>query len=521
MAQKLMVYDGLSVKGISPWDLDSDKGWTPLNGPTKQVGIDLYFARVPWLYRGVMDRANNVASMPFAVMRGGTDFADNQVWDVQKTDLAFLSNPKRLFHQLEQSLAMTRRAYVFLETNASGYVKAIKYCNPYSITEKYNEDTGELMGYERTYGKRGLKMEVAPENILAIYGPDFLTETGPAQTSDAKAALTAAGVLFNADRFIANYFERGAIKATILTVDGGRDEAERLQSWWGDVIQGVKNAWSAVVLRMKEVKATVIGEGLESLQNNELTTERRQDIATALGVPESHLWSAAANYATKAEDEKQYIKGTITPECELIAEAFNAQLFTKAHRLDGYAIEFRPETLEIFQADAAEQAQAASTFAELFEKFPTFDLWEQSLIMHGYELPDKLTAAAKKYYADKESRAEEMAQAMAEPPETGQTGQDDDEPEQDEPPQPNEQEVRSVLAAWKRKAELFYKKTGSALCPFETTIIPADQQAAIRAALARVENKDDIKAAMDAQPDYLGELRRANDLLERMMAASG
>ena len=50
----------------------------------------------------------------------------------------------------------------------------------------------------------------------------------------------------------------------------------------------------------------------------------------------------------------------------------------------------------------------------------------------------------------------------------------------------------------RKKAELAFKKTGSAEVEFVTRIIPHNQQEAIRAALATAQSQDDIRSAMDA-----------------------
>lgn len=492
MARQVQVlFDG--KKSIPVWDVDSMVGWTAIGG-SQPTGIDLYFSRVPWLYRGVVARADGVSSMPFAVVKGKRDFDTSQDY---QNKLEFLPDPELLFDLIEQSLAMMGRAYVFLETNAYGVVKAAKFCSPSTVTEVRNEDTGVLEGYKRTYGKRGKVQEIKPRNMVAIYDPNYTVDDGPADVSAAKAALTAAGVLYNADRFIANYFERGAIKATILTVDGGnRDEAERLQTWWGDVVAGVKNAWSAIVLRMKGVVATVIGEGLESLQNNDMTTERRQDIATALGVPESKLWSSAANYATRVEDEKDWYNGTIIPECKTIARAFNTQLFTAEHKLEGYKLVFRHETLDVFQEDVNEQAQAAKSFVEFLKACNSEALAVATAAMIGFELSAEMKAAITAEFAEREKRAAEMQQQLAgNAPGQDQPGREDSQ-DDDEPEQPNP--MREEMRKWERKALNALKRGKSAAVNFESDLIPASLSGAIQGQLEAAQNPTDLHKIFNA-----------------------
>jgi hypothetical protein len=495
--QKAMIFDGL--KSVPVFGLDGDRGWTILAGDeTRQEGPALYYQRVPWLFRAVTDRANNVARMPWFVVKNKTDldgFADYQ------NKLGFLPNPRRLLHQVEQSLAMTGSAYLFLETNSAGYIKNIVYCKPTSIDEVRDPVSNELKLYRRRVGSSTKDVPIA--NIVAIYAPDYLTEDGPGSVSAAAAALMAAGVMFNTAGFVASFFRRGAIKATVLTAENtSQPEAERLQTWWEDVVSGVKNAWSAIVLRGKNVVATIIGEGLESLQNDSLTTTQRQEIATALGVPESRMWSSAANYATRQLDEKAYYEGTIIPECDLIAEAFNGQVFTAAHNLVGYKLEARYETLDIFQVDNNEQAQA---FAQYVTGGMKPSIAAQVL---GIELPKGVE------YEDLDP--EPQPAALVE----GTLPADEKKPpaEGDKEPPANPQEMRSVLSAWKRKAELSLKKNNTANCDFVTTIIPAVQQEAIRAALAGCTLPAQVKQVFEQVAiEPQAEDNKANELMERAL----
>jgi hypothetical protein len=55
---------------------------------------------------------------------------------------------------------------------------------------------------------------------------------------------------------------------------------------------------------------------MESLTNSELTTERRQSIATALGVPHSIVAADAANFATAQQDEINFLNNCIIPKAD-------------------------------------------------------------------------------------------------------------------------------------------------------------------------------------------------------------
>ena len=317
----------------------------------------------------------------------------------------------------------------------------------------------------------------------------------------------------------------------MLTVESASPgEQERLQHWWDDVVAGVKNAWSAIVLRGKMNAPVVIGEGLDGVENNKLTTSRRQDISTALGIPESRLWSAAANMATRKEDEAAYFRGTIIPECQLIAEALNEQVFSALHKLDGYRIEFTPEVLDIFQEDEVERTASYNAFMDAIMKAPTYELAIEVMTMYGFEFSEALDAAIKAYFAGKEERADAPEPGVSENVTQDETVTEDEQPAM--PDRDREPATRAMLKNWKRKAIHALKLTGKACVPWETDLIPATQLADISASLAACETKTQIEAVFDGikidtaepvqetvAPDPLAdELKRATDLLERIMA---
>ena len=119
-------FDG--KKAINAWDVDDLTGWTVLGDRGTEAR---YFASVPWLYRAVKDRSNNVARMPFSIMRGDEEVDSSGKYS---NALTFLPNPRALFSRIEMSVAMTGKAYLIIERNRGGYVKGLKYCAQTSIT---------------------------------------------------------------------------------------------------------------------------------------------------------------------------------------------------------------------------------------------------------------------------------------------------------------------------------------------------------------------------------------------------
>jgi hypothetical protein len=299
------------------------------------------------------------------------------------------------------------------------------------------------------------------------------------------------------------------------------------------------------VFRGKAIEPIKIGEGVADSESQEVVTVRRQDICSAMGIPESRLWSSAANKATRAEDEAAYFRGTIIPECQLIAEVLNEQVFSALHKLDGWRIEFTPEVLDIFQEDEVERTASYNGFMDAVLKAPTYELAIEVMTMYGFEFSEKLDAAIKAYFESKAEAAAVVAEQTQPTEPTAPMSEETPEAEDEQPTVPDrdrEPATRAMLKNWKRKAIHALKLTQSANVPWETDLLPAAQLADITASLAACETKAQVEAVFDAieiqeakggdtnnqshpvvgsQDDPLAqELKRATDLLERFLAAS-
>ena len=342
------------VKGLS---LTNDSDWVRVLGG-EQGGGDLgaAFRSVAWLHRGVMLRAQAIAGLPFAILKGGREIERSSGY---ANRLGFFPDPARLLGLLEAALTLYGYAYLFVRRNRVRPL-GLRYLDPTTIEPLIDERAG-LTGFKR-HLSAGTD-DFAPEDLVYFWGVDPFVEIGHPSSSAAKAALSAANVLLNVDHFAANFFKRGAIRATVFSAPEGIPEAERLRfrDWLRRFFGGgLETAHAIEVLNADRTEATVIGEGLGELANHSLTKEKREDIATALGVPHSLLFSNAATYATARQEEMSFQMHTVLPEAEFIQQTLNEQLFMKA----GYRFEFRPEEMSAFQEEEALRAEAFSHLAE-------------------------------------------------------------------------------------------------------------------------------------------------------------
>ncbi|KKT30747.1 MAG: hypothetical protein UW18_C0011G0008 [Microgenomates group bacterium GW2011_GWF1_44_10] len=467
----LTLFDG--AKSINAWNVDDLTGWT-LTSEKQNSAESFFFRRVPWLYSAVMMRSGEVANMSFDIKQNDKVYETSTNY---QNKLKFLPMPQSLFLKLMVSKLMTGKAYLLIEANKNGYVQNLKYLVPTTIEEEYN-DIGELKSYKRTLPTQTLHIE--PKFIIPFYEPDYMSEVGAGEISPAKAALMSAGILFNIDDFVGNFFKRGAIKATIFTTLGfSRQEAEKMADWLSDKVEGIKNAWANLVLKGENVKPVVIGEGLESLNNDSLTKTQRENITACLGIPESLLWSAAATNDVRHDDQKQFYTATVIPDCNSIASVLNSKLFTAEWKLQGYKIDFQYESLDIFQEDAKFQAEAVGAFVT--SGVPLL----MAMDLVGVELTD-----------DMRLQLEEMEKKKNEvtpPPQLPEATQPSQETDIEDRESVN-MEAASEIAAWQRKSTKALKSGKSAVVKFESDVIPEWLMDEINLELATCQTVDDIKS---------------------------
>ena len=445
--QSVSVKSYVDEEGYTIWGADA------ANSPARLVNA------VPWLYRAVDLIGDRSSTMPFALVKGGADYDTSADW---QNRIGFLPNPRRLIDVLARSLTVYGKAYLLNNRNTVRTL-SLRYLQPETITPMIDPARG-LVGFERRINK-GEMMRYAPEDIIYFWLPSEQVEIGPPPSSPVIAAAAAAGVLKASDDFAESYMSRGGVRVTILAVpqDTRKEERDKLKSWWDNVVSGVKNAFTAHVLNAEAVKPTVIGDGLEGIQNSSLTVQRREDICTALGIPQTLLFSNAANYATAQQDVLSFYDMTIVPLMELIAEVLNEQLFQRY----GVRMEPRPETIDAFHEDEKDRAGAYASYVASGMK-PSV-----AAQICGIELPADMEYSE----LDDPEPAPTPAPVVEEvQPET--------------PPTPIQAEMRR----WERKAINALKRGEPAQVEFISNVIPHLTAARIETELGRCKSIEDITA---------------------------
>ncbi len=467
-----------------------EEAWTYLSGQGGQGDLAEYYKSVPYLFRGVDLRANAVASMPFSIYNNRTgEEIDNS--DDYQNEVGFWPDPVRTLGQIEAALVIWNCAY--LSTERSRFrPKDLRYMIPSSVKPDYDPNAG-VKGFARNLGGGREPRPLQVSDVVYFWPRDPWVEVGPPTTSPAQTAAAAAGVLLNIDRFAAAFFKRGAIKATILSVPDTTQpgERERLEKWWQKVVTGFRNMWAAHVMNADAVKATVVGEGLEGLAETELTQEKREAIATALGIPHSVLFSTAASGlgggGVAEQDDVHFYNKTVKPQCLFIQSTMNSQLFLPL----GYSLRFHPEELDIFQEDENQRANSVTSLTTALEN----PLAEVAMDILGYEISEENMEKLRAYWASKRTVV-----TVPELPPAGEGDQVDAREAQELPADEMmlPDEALGELRAWRRKVVKRAKSGKGCSCHFESRSIPPSLQGAVSGALEMAASVDDVNAIFDS-----------------------
>ena len=469
---KVIRMDG---KTINPQDLPPE-AWNIVFGKSNDTDLQDIYSKVSWCFRAIDILANNMRIIPFIIENTRGEKVDDST--TYANAVGFLPKPRDLFQLIEMSLNIFGYGYLYRLPNVIGGTYDLRYMVPTSIKPTWAKDmsgrvTG-LAGFKRT----GIPEILKTEDVIYFWRPDPFVEFGPSESSPLKAAASEAGVILNMNNFSSLYFERGLVKATILAVSGNPNEVEkaRIKSLWQRLMTGVKGLFGEMVVNVDGIKPVVIGGGLEELSDTNLTKEKREAIASAIGIPHSLLFSGAANYAVSQQDEVNLYNQKIIPDCDFIEDVLNDQLFTKA----GYKLRFTPESMDIFQEDESKRAASMNQFITAMQNVGSIELAKATFEIFGYEIPDEAMAFIEQHFA---AKAESVA---ATTPQLSPVMQMQEAPME-------EPQKRTDIERWQTKAIKAMKAGKSPSVTFESEEIPLSLQGAISGALEAAETIEEVK----------------------------
>lgn len=330
------------------------------------------------IYRCVDLRGGAVSQVPFSVYKisNGDEVVNSTNFWGDK-NFHWLSVLPGLLYLTESSLLLSSEAFWLKEVGLTGKQLGFRWlASPY-ISPVYNEKLG-IVGFTREI-PGGAKEELLPQDVVYFMNRNPLGEIVPDMPQALSAAISA-GVILNYEKFVDEFYKRGAVKATLLKVDRSVPPREKakLRDFWQGLLSGVGNAYNTEVIS-GDVSAEVIGEGAGDSEKTEVLRDRRKDIATSMGVPFSLLFGdSSASYTAGPTEELNFLKYTIGQRINLIQESLNRQYFVNK----GFRIRFFIEHLPAFKEFGATQV-------DIFKKY-TDALLPTSLSarLAGIQLPD-------------------------------------------------------------------------------------------------------------------------------------
>lgn len=470
--------------GIKSLNLDAfpAAAWTSVFGAASESSVnalDLY-ETIPWLHRGVNARVNALAAMPHAMHR-----EDEDGDELEHKDWPIKINLKALIGALYKDYIIFARAYTFINRNpfggvadAEGNPVDIRRFQPDTIKPKTDTQKG-IVGWERTLN--GQVIPYNKEDIAHWYKPPVRTETGY-DVSDVMVALAAAGVIRNSDLYAENHYKHGGVNTTLIwdeTASMNETEQKRVESWFQRSVEGIRNAFRYRVVGGKFGHLT-LGYPIKDLVVPELTNSKREDIATALGVPQSIMFSNAANFATAYQDDLHFYNKTIIPDGEALEEVLNEFIFNPM----GYHLRFHPERMELYQRIETDKAQSLKTLVD-------GSIWTRREARQATNMPDEPAIDDPQYkeftkVKEKQEIPPELEAANA----IAQVNQQD-KPDEDNP-------FADDMKRWQAKAlNRFNEGKLAKALEFTSDVIPASLVAAIKGGLEACASKDAIKAVFD------------------------
>lgn len=340
--------DGKTLKGI---DLPQypDSAWNWITGSPEDTKDEELYSRVAAVYRVANLSADAIANVPFAVYKGKTEFDTSDDW---QNKIGFLKNPRELLRLWRLSLFMTNSAYGFMEGNRA--VRNMRYVKANSITPVTDKWEG-LTGFKRQLGTETIEYNLNDNRIFWMWRLDHTTELLPSKNSEFRALMAAAGVLYYADYYVQNFFQRGGIRPALLQVAGvpTREEREKIETVWDKIIHG----WSKYlgkVISANEMDVKVIGDGIDNVANGQIHSEKLADVAMAAGMPLSIILANSANYATAQTEYIVWFRDSVIPWVNFMEDSLNEKLFKPL----GYRFEFRPEMSDKGQEEERQRAGA-------------------------------------------------------------------------------------------------------------------------------------------------------------------
>lgn len=315
--------------------------------------IDLAYRYVPWFRRACKLRANAIGRFPLELQNGsGDDVSEEPEYQ------AVMLWTRSMLYRIEMNLVKHGASYHLLESNRFGQNITPRFV-PTALVYPLVDFTGGAGITEFQVSLIGGGGKFPLDQIVWVWEPNDESEIQPG-SSDGEAALKASGVLYAIGEMTNRYMGSGGVPITAVRVPPSvsKEEREKTENFLTRFAGGFRNAFKFLVID-KGTEFERLGITLRELETDKLTSDERDNVAVAMGVPPTVIDGKAANFATAESEMTGYYINTVIPEAEMLEPILNTQLYQRM----GITLRFKPNELEVMQAIQLEQAQSAQALA--------------------------------------------------------------------------------------------------------------------------------------------------------------
>ncbi len=441
---------------------------------------------VPWLAKAVSMTSNAVAGMPFEIVNSSGDVIDTSSdWS---NVIGGMDSPRRLLMLLSSSLC-GGSAYM-IPVRTSRRLVNLQYVSPHTITPHI--DVNGLQYFDRVTDK-GRVQRIMPDELIYFWLPDSEVEIGCPLTSPMSSSLIASELLASMSITMKTYGDRGFVPAYIGNVKGmpSQDEKKKAENYLTRFLRG---AYSSVVklINSESLELVRVGAGMEELKGayTEIQQQAIEDIGTAFGIPAA-LFMSDKSFASEVNSLTRtwYETSTFITIYHTLEEVFNEQVFKPY----GVRMQFKPETLSVFQDDENERANAVSTYTAAIVSNPQVAKFVMSFM--GVDLDEEQEHELDEIVAGMDEATEEVTEA-AQPEGTDMESEAELAPEMEQP-EPLSPDETKDLALWYSKAKAWSIKGKGTAVDWENKHLREEIAAPIRLRLADAKNELDIVKAFE------------------------
>ena len=429
------------------------------------------YAKSPWANRCIQIRMSAMANLPWEIAKD-----DEPVEGTELEELLTESKFSELIRATEADLLIHGRAY-WVKALAGKRVVGLRRLNAGTM-EAITSSQG-VSSFRQQLDGAITTFSVEEIVYLHEFDPDNDLD-GVALVDVAKSAIESE---YNADRYIAAFFDNYAMPSIIFSTEADlpETEAKKAEAWWKRLFGGPQNQHKTAFVG-RGLTPTVVSFSPDKLALEGIRAEARRSICAAFGVPPTVAnASDPGSYATADEQRQSLYEELIVPRGVWYAEQINEQVTS----IFDPSLEFRYkfDDLPTLQEDLSEKAARLALLSDA-----------------GIIKPE--VAATEMGYAP-----EEAGTGRPQPQQFGGFGFDEEEPEEEPEAkayvEPDIVEVPTspailALRQWRKKVLKRLKAGKSAAVPFVSEHIGNSRAEAILGQLEEAIDREAVDGIFEA-----------------------